>query len=63
MKRPLMAAARSGYNEVATRGQTCEGCFFAGVKRRLAGDREKAADYFAKCVAPQEFAYLRIHLG
>ena len=53
----FMAAAKRGYNEVAVRGQTSEGWYFAGVKRRVAGDQEKAADYFARSVAMHQTAY------
>jgi len=59
----LLAAAKQGYSEVAVRGQTCEGWFFAGLKRRLAGDREKAADYFAKCIATNQIGYIEYLLA
>jgi lipoprotein NlpI len=53
----LLAAAKRGYNEVAIRGQTAEAFFFAGLKGRLAGDGQKAADYFSQCVAAHQTAY------
>jgi lipoprotein NlpI len=53
----LLAAAKTGRSGVAIRGQICEGWFFAGLKRQLAGDREKAADYYARCVATNQTTY------
>jgi lipoprotein NlpI len=59
----LLAASKRAYNEVAIRGQTAEGCFFAGLKSRLAGDSQKATDYFSKCVATHQTAYLEYILA
>jgi lipoprotein NlpI len=59
----LLAASKRAYNEVAIRGQTAEAFFFAGLKRRLAGDGQKAADYFSKCVAGHQTAFLEYTLA
>jgi lipoprotein NlpI len=59
----FLAASKRGYNDVAIRGQTAEAYFFVGLKRRLAGDGQKAADYFSQCVAAHQTAYLEYILA
>jgi lipoprotein NlpI len=59
----LMAASKRGYNEVAIQGQTSEAWYFAGLKRQLAGDYQKATDYFGKCVAAHQTAYVEYILA
>jgi hypothetical protein len=56
-------ASKRGYNEVAVRGQTSESWYFAGLKQRLAGDKQKAADYFGRCAAARQTAYLEYILA
>jgi len=47
----LQAAASS--DSAVERGQDCEGWFYAGMKRRIAGDEAGAAELFRKCVATE----------
>jgi lipoprotein NlpI len=39
------------------RGQHCEGWYYAGMKRLLAGDKKTGGDYFRKCIATEEFGF------
>ncbi len=59
----FLAASKRGYNEVAVQGQMFEGWYFAGLKQRLAGDKQKATDYFGRCAAAHQTVYLEYILA
>jgi len=53
----FLAAAKEGDNHRMIQGQSCESWFFAGLKCKLAGAREKATDCFRRCLATKQTAY------
>lgn len=57
MDEPGLLAAADSENPQTDRAQHCEAWFYAGMKRRLAGDRQGAVNCFKNCLATQESTF------